>query len=516
MKKTIHTFLPALLLCCSLHAQEKTPSSILNGYDAIVAKLLFIDHGSPNSIDNLNITNGLEIEYIRSFNRFVNLGIPLKVGVANVEGDLNNRNIVSIDAVLQLQYQMKENTLFIPYIFGGGGIAFESGAGSNIQIPLGMGLNIKVGKNSFLNFQGEYRISQTENRNNLQGGLGFMHRFWKVDSDKDGIADGQDKCPDVPGPADLNGCPDRDGDGIADINDKCPDEAGGQATLGCPDRDGDGITDSDDPCPDLAGEFKGCPDTDNDGLADNVDLCPNDKGTLEMDGCPDSDGDGIADRFDECPEEKGTLERLGCPEKDTDGDGIPDEVDRCPNLAGIPETMGCPDRDGDGVVDADDRCPDVAGPYTGCPDTDGDGLMDADDSCPTEVGPTTNKGCPELEEEAKDILELAMRAVQFETGRATLKQESFSVLNQIISVLRQYPGYKLVISGHTDNVGDGNTNQILSEERARSCYQYLMSKGINSNRMSYVGYGESVPVSDNTTPQGRFLNRRVEFELYIE
>ena len=77
-----------------------------------------------------------------------------------------------------------------------------------------------------------------------------------------------------------------------------------------------------------------------------------------------------------------------------------------------------------------------------------DGVVDADDRCPDEAGPTTNKGCPEIEEEVKDVLNLAMRAVQFETGSAVIKEESYTVLDQIADIMKRYPAYQLRISGH--------------------------------------------------------------------
>ena len=80
----------------------------------------------------------------------------------------------------------------------------------------------------------------------------------------------------------------------------------------------------------------------------------------------------------------------------------------------------------------------------------------------------------------------------------------------------QYPSYKMRISGHTDDTGDDNNNQILSEERAKACYQYIVSQGISPDRLSYAGYGETRPVADNKTRQGRTLNRRVEFEIYLD
>jgi outer membrane protein OmpA-like peptidoglycan-associated protein len=79
--------------------------------------------------------------------------------------------------------------------------------------------------------------------------------------------------------------------------------------------------------------------------------------------------------------------------------------------------------------------------------------------------------------------------------------------------MRKYPDYNLIISGHTDNSGSASVNQRLSEKRAQTCYEYLISRSISSARMGYVGYGESRPVADNDSAEGRYLNRRVEFEL---
>ncbi len=130
------------------------------------------------------------------------------------------------------------------------------------------------------------------------------------------------------------------------------------------DRDHDGILDADDKCPDVAGtkELQGCSppaDRDHDGILDADDKCPDVAGTKELNGCPDKDGDGIADSEDKCPDVKGKAETKGCP--DGDGDGVADADDKCPALAGTANRRGCPDRDGDSVLDAEDKCPDVAG-----------------------------------------------------------------------------------------------------------------------------------------------------------
>jgi OOP family OmpA-OmpF porin len=479
-----------VLLCISCFFVTAQQDSI--GRNFVGAKVLFIDYGRANSVDGLDITNGLEVFYQRNVHKYLSVALPLKAGVANVADDIDNRRIISLDALLHLHlYQPKAR--IIPYLLGGGGIVWEEFEDYNIQIPVGGGLNIRVGKNSYLNLQGEYRKSLHEDRNNLQGGIGFVYRIGKPepDFDGDGVVDRVDACPELPGSAETGGCPDQDGDGVADKNDECPETPGVASLGGCPDADGDGVRDRDDQCPDIAG-------------------------VADLYGCPDTDGDGVADRFDECPEEAGLPANNGCPVSDRDEDGIPDEMDDCPDEAGTKKTGGCPDRDGDGVADADDRCPDTAGQYAGCPDTDGDGIIDPEDRCPEEAGPSANKGCPEIEEEVQEVLDFAMRAVQFETGKAALKEESFGVLNQIAEIMRQYQAYDLRIAGHTDSVGDEASNQVLSEERAKSCYQYLVSQGISPDRLIYVGFGESQPIATNNTREGRRLNRRVQFELFLE
>ena len=137
------------------------------------------------------------------------------------------------------------------------------------------------------------------------------------------------------------------------------------------DRDGDGIPDGQDACPDIPGEtlLKGCPDSDGDGIPNDKDDCPYKKGDSRWRGCPDSDDDGIPDNKDKCPYVRGELLDGGCPPPDDDIDGIPNAADRCPQLAGIVRFQGCPDTDGDGVPDPDDKCPTEKGDptYGGCP-----------------------------------------------------------------------------------------------------------------------------------------------------
>lgn len=251
-------------------------------------------------------------------------------------------------------------------------------------------------------------------------------------------------------------------------------------------------------------------DTDGDGVFDKDDECPEVAGLKEFNGCPDTDGDGIADKNDACPEEAGLKEFNGCP--DTDGDGIADKDDACPEVAGPRELNGCPDTDGDGVADKDDKCPEVAGPKenAGCPwpDTDKDGVLDKDDECPEVAGPASNKGCPEVTEEVQKTLNEYAKTILFDTGKATIKPQSAAVLEQIVSVLNQYPNSKFTIEGHTDSTGNKAKNLTLSQERADAVRLYLVQRGVSDTRLSAKGYGVEKPIASNKNAKGRALNRR--------
>jgi len=425
---------------------------------------------------------------------------------------LENISIVGIEILGQF-YPAGVNARVSPYVHAGYGIVGEGFDNSNLQLPLGLGFNFKLGENSWFNLQGEYRISNEENRDNIMAGIGYIYRISSVDSDNDGIVNRDDRCPNLPGPAATGGCPDTDMDGIIDTDDKCPTEVGSIEMNGCPDTDEDGIADGDDACPEVAGPAatKGCPDQDGDGLTDDKDKCPELAGPAEQMGCPDTDGDGVPDNEDLCPEVAGPAATKGCP--DRDGDGVPDDKDQCPDAVGDANANGCPDRDNDGTPDKDDNCPDRAGTLNGCPDTDGDGVADNVDRCPTQAGKADNGGCPEIKQEVKERLEYAARAVQFETGSAKLKESSYVILSEVGGIMREYPDYYLTISGHTDNVGSDVTNLDLSQRRAASCREFLLATGIRESRISSAGYGESRPTADNSTSAGRRLNRRVEFAL---
>ena len=493
-----------LLICCFILFSNFAISQVELSRDGGAAKILFVDHGIVNGVDSVNFSNGLELTYIRKISDRFNLAIPFKASVADIGAELNNRTLLSLDAIAQVPFGRSAKGLSI-YGLGGVGFVIEEFEESNIQIPVGLGAYIPAGGNSFINIQAEYRLSTQDLRNNLQLGLGYAFRLPKglnkrvKDRDKDGIPDEFDMCPDKKGMPTAKGCPDKDADGVNDLNDQCVDIAGLKELNGCPDADGDGVADNMDDCPNEAGLVvnKGCPqlDTDGDGILDEDDSCPLLAGPKIFKGCPDTDGDGVMDKDDACPELSGPKNAGGCP--DSDGDGIADNADNCPNQFGTKDRNGCP------------------APTVVLQDSDNDGVLDKDDRCPSSAGPASNFGCPEVSREVKTVLAAAASNIQFETGSATLLTSSYSILDQVVQIMRQYPGYSLSINGHTDNVGNDANNMSLSNSRALTCNNYLRDRGIEVSRMSYAGYGETRPVADNSTVEGRAMNRRVEFRLFV-
>ena len=505
-----HYLIALFFLCFIGLASAQTPD-LKTG---ISFKALLVDYQTFNindgDISNFrNYHQGFEVGFHKTLGSNLNLNIPLKVGIVQDEDDVlhSHKTLVGLDAKLNYQFYKPESKV-IPYLLAGAGYTVESHEGeANLQIPVGIGVNFKMADNAYINWQSEFRKSLSDDRDNFHHGLGFVYLFGKkdttmmdkkmddpLDSDGDGLADYVDLCPQSPGPIDLNGCPDADGDMVADFEDECPQQAGTKEMKGCPDTDGDGISDKDDECPNMA------------GMASN-------------NGCPDgdTDNDGVPNAIDNCPNIPGTADNRGCPSVDGDGDGVPDDQDKCPNSKGTLATDGCPDSDGDGVPDFEDKCPSRSGlaVYGGCPDSDGDGIDDSRDKCPQVAGPVDSQGCPGITAQDRQTLDLAMRAVQFDTGRSTLKSESFPVLNQIADIMKKYPNYNLTVNGHTDNTGGAGANLSLSERRAKACHDYIKTRGVSADRMNYAGYGETKPISDNNTLRGRALNRRVEFQVTL-
>ncbi len=338
---------------------------------------------------------------------------------------------------------------------------------------------------------------------------------------------------------------DRDGDGVADNKDVCPDIYGVIALDGCPDRDNDGISDSTDACPDVKGLrlFAGCPDSDNDGVQDLLDLCPDQKGTVETKGCPDSDNDGIVDENDVCPNYAGPKELDGCP--DYDGDLVPDHRDACPEVPGEEAYHGC--KEGYPSLDPENRekykivVPEkqvykdanekiVRKTTTTTTTTQAPSTQQSSSTIrrsTTTTSSTSNgqrstssvstgtrtssSSSSSVSSEVRGVFDEALTGIKFNSSKATLKKSSYATLNKVVRILSINKDLNVSINGHTDSTGDPVKNKSLSLARANSVKKFLMSRGIAENRLKTIGHGIEKPIADNSTPQGRELNRRVEF-----
>ncbi len=166
-------------------------------------------------------------------------------------------------------------------------------------------------------------------------------------------------------------------------------------------------------------------------------------------------------------------------------------------------------------------------------DSDGDGVSDYFDKCPNtpKIVKVDGAGCalpvppPSRDTtivrnntyiitgEDRKIVDEAVRNLEFDFGKATIRERSFIYLNRVADLLNQ-KGIQLKLAGHTDNVGSDAANMALSKNRANAVKNYMIGKGVNSSKIESDGYGESNPIESNKTANGRQKNRRVEFTIY--
>lgn len=380
-------------------------------------------------IKEMDIAFGLS--YIKGITSYLDYSVngyfgfvkyPVRTNTGTKTGP--SKLLSEVDASLQLKL-LPDNYIVSPYLSAGVGGSSNNGHFEAFS-PLGVGLQVKLAPESFLFSNFQYRVPVTQGAN--------YHFLYTIGF---GTPVGKERTPEVkevpPAPVVVPEAPkDTDGDGIADPEDKCPTVPGVAKYQGCP-----------------------VPDTDNDGIKDDVDKCPTVPGVAQYEGCP---------------------------VPDTDNDGIKDDVDKCPTVAGVAKYEGCP-----------------------VPDTDGDGFNDEEDKCPTVAGIKELFGCPRPDFKSENVL--------FATGKAVLVATGKKELDIIADYLKTYTGFNVLVEGHTDNTGDEKLNQKLSEARAESAKKYLVSQGVDGSRLSTVGYGESMPIADNKTAEGKKKNRRVQFKI---
>ena len=393
---------------------------------------------------NIDSEMGFGFPYL-SISRHIKGGFSIGAQYNIGESKINKlaKDYVSIDGFLK--YNLTEKK-FIPFLIGGYGLSnFENDPEADGYFPSrsagrtifgGIGFDIFFTEKISLKLLSTYRSSSENGTfNHIQNAAALTFNFGGRDSDKDGISDKKDKCPEVPGLKEFEGCPDTDADSIPDNKDSCPDDFG-------------------------LIELNGCPDSDNDGVVDKNDLCPNEAGIKDLNGCPDSDEDGVIDGDDKCPDELGDPQNEGCPWPDSDGDTITDNID----------------------------------------------------SCPDQPGTTENSGCPELSSEIVTTINELSTQINFAAGSSRIQGKPVKdALIEIKILLDNNPSGNLIIEGHTSSDGDEKANLILSKNRAEAVRDYLISIGVNPDRLKTEGYGEDRPLTNNDSIEGRLTNRRVQF-----
>lgn len=234
-------------------------------------------------------------------------------------------------------------------------------------------------------------------------------------------------------------------------------------------------------------------DSDNDGVYDNSDQCPNTPMGVTVDsmGCNvDSDGDGVLNSVDQCPNTPaGTrVDATGC-NWDKDGDGIGNDIDMCPNTpAGtVVGAKGCAleiDSDQDGVLDTVDQC--AGTPLTDKVDTTGCSVF--------------------MEVEVRQTLN-----VLFGNNSDVVQNPDDPKFQEFADFMNRFPNTKTAIEGHASAPGKAEYNMTISLKRARAVRQLLIDKyGIDANRISAEGFGETRLLDTSNTAEANRINRRIE------
>ena len=309
----------------SAQAQESMSNDSMNEtHKTLILKLgvnLVDSTGDDNpfslfsNFDEMAFSSNYNVELEYRFSKWFSLAAALsnnkwKANKGNIDGIIINsdQKYLAIDLDLKYYYDeafgwFDQNDWIELYLHGGVGSAFQAD-NAGVSLNFGPGANFWISEQFGVNVNGtgKWLLNNGENlyaTNHFQYSASLMYRFIDNDDDNDGVKNSADDCPNVPGVAENNGC---------------PEEA---------DSDGDGVVDSIDACPNVYGTVNGCPEA---------------KVVMEA----DSDGDGVLDSADKCPKIKGLPTNNGCPLPDTDNDGIVDTADKCPTVPGIESNNGCP------------------------------------------------------------------------------------------------------------------------------------------------------------------------------
>lgn len=358
---------------------------------------------------------------------------------------------------------------------------FPAGVGTEILIAEGLILDLSAGATyTVADALNAFKIGDM-NDAYINIGAGIIFTGENMDSDDDN--DGLTKREELEIGTDPNN-PDSDGDGL---NDGAEFKKYNTDPLNA-DSDGDGLNDGDEVLKYKTNPNK--PDTDNDGLSDYDEVMTHKTNPVVA----DTDNDGLNDGDEVNKYKTDPLK------SDTDKDGLSDsdEVNKYKTNPLIADT------DSDGLNDYEEVMTYKTDPLK--VDTDGGTIGDG-----VEVKRGTNPLDPKDDIVQIDV-PIVLDGITFATNKFNITPESETVLNKALKTLRTYDDIVVEISGHTDSDGSNSHNQTLSQNRADAVKAWLVSKGISSDRITSVGYGEDKPRVANDSADNKRMNRRIEFK----
>ena len=424
-------------------------------------------------------------------------------------------------------FQMNE---LYPYFYAGFGATKDMGSGGTDYLPLipaGIGIQTKLGPQLLLQIGGGYNLSLSDELDGRVRSNEELNTFTNMEHDGFfNIMVG------LVYTSPVEGADDPDHDGLSN-----PLEKEYKTDPKNPDTDSDGLNDGDEVKQYRTDPLKN--DTDADGLTDadevNINRCDPLKADTDGDGFndgievtqyktdpskADTDGDELSDS-DEIQKHHSDPIKA-----DTDGDGLGDGDELLKYQSDLLKT----DTDNDSLADGDEVSKYKTDPSKA--DTDGDGLNDFAEVTTHHTDPLkvdsdgggmvdgaeikANKNPLDPKDDLFDLskgAKVVLRGINFEFNKARILPESEPVLEKARESLVANPDVTVIISGHTDNVGNDDYNRNLSLKRAQAVKDWLVAKGISGNRMKVVGKGKSEPVVSNDTDEGRAENRRIEFTV---
>lgn len=237
----------------------------------------------------------------------------------------------------------------------------------------------------------------------------------------------------------------------------------------------------------------------------------------------DSDGDGIKDSKDLCPDIAGSRKFKGCPKDkaEMDADAAAAEAARLKaekeaKLKAEMEAKAKAEEEAaakkKAAMEAKKKAEEEAAAKKKAEAEAVAAKLKAEEEAKVAAAEAAKKA-EIIKTETSRVFNEALTGIQFNSALSTLKTTSYSSLDNVVEVMNKYPEISVTIEGHTDSQGNDDSNMKLSQERAITVLNYLVSKGISVDRLKAVGFGELQPIADNKTAEGRKQNRRVAFKV---